>query len=213
MRMRYRDLAAQLFAALTLRLALRNVSEIRSDPPNKPTPMPQHDVSTRLHLASLGVGAIAIVVVFFGLGLFLVPYRGGETIAGVGNRGPASQAQAFVLPSDADGRGSIAQTEVPHSAAATASLEARQVRPTGDGETTSGAGRGEATAGAPAGVTNARRGARAGRHRHANARRHWAAIWHRRAYHRPPAYVSGPRVVWGWINRGIAAALSPPPWR
>jgi hypothetical protein len=58
-----------------------------SDLPNEGVRTPEPNLGTVLYLISLGVVAIATVVVFFGLGFFLLPHPDEELIAAARDRG------------------------------------------------------------------------------------------------------------------------------
>lgn len=217
-----RMLGKQLFDELVRQLAPRSrprnsdaqsakAPGTLSDPPNKRTRAPQPNVGTLLYLVSLGVVATAIVVVFFGLGFFLLAHPNEELIAG-----PA--AAELVSSPEKDAPTVTVQTELPHPATtsadpvtanatfdASSAQEPRVLRSNSD----------EATLATPAGVTQAKRTG-IDRHRRAGARKHWAGVSRPGASAGAPPAVNGPERAWHWIVQsatGILAALSPPPPR
>jgi hypothetical protein len=247
--MPHRTLAGQLFDALALQLARRSAprtsnsqsAEIPgtpSDLPNERTGAPEPYVGTLLYLVSLGVVAITIAVVFFGLGLSLLTHPDKEPIAGPG----ASHGGVEVRPRPSDLVPSpdkeavpvTGRTEVPHPATTSAPSvppAAQQVLPPASRDTASsastaanatfdaspspeqprlGSDADQAALAMPAGITHTQRNA-VGRHHHARARTLWI-----RANGRPPPSISGPEKAWRWIVQSatnILAALSPPPPR
>ena len=75
-----------------------------SDLPNGGTTTPEPNLGTLLYLISLGVVATATVVVFFGLGFFLLAHPNEELIAGPSDRGVEVEPQRadFVSPPNKD---------------------------------------------------------------------------------------------------------------
>ena len=237
--MLHRGHLTELFGVLALKLPWRSATRTSdlhfaeilgktSGPPNERTRALELDVGTRLYLVSLGVVSAAIVVVFFGLGFFLLANPDERHIAGVGDRDggvKVVEPQPSAL--------FTAQKEVLHAATAPAPSvpsAAHEVSPAGSRDTASTAGvvTANATFDAPpsperprlgsntatlatsAGVTHPQRNW-VGRHRYARTRTHWAG-----ANGRPPPSVSGPEKAWHWIVQSatsILAALSPPPSR
>jgi hypothetical protein len=88
-----RTLGKQVFDELAQQLASRNsgpqsakAPDTLADPPNERTTAPKPNVGTLLYVIPLGFVATAIVVIFFGLGFFLLAHPNGELIAGPGGR-------------------------------------------------------------------------------------------------------------------------------
>jgi hypothetical protein len=191
-----------------------------SDPPNERARAPEPNVGTTLYLVSLGGVAIATVIVFFGLGFFLLAHPNEELIAGDRDRGAEVEPRRsdLVPPPEKDAAPFAVQTELPHpttasadSVAANAAFDAPSSQELRESKSTSD----EATLAAPAGVAPAKRNG-IDRHRHAGAQKRWAGVSHAGANGRLPASVSGPERAWHWIVQSatsILASLSPPPPR
>ena len=101
--MPHRTLAGQLFGALASQLTRRSAPRTSSSqsaeisgPPDLPAPEPH--VGILFYLVSLGIVAITIVVIFFGLGLLLLTHPDRELIAGPGARHGGVEVQP--RPSD-----------------------------------------------------------------------------------------------------------------
>ena len=104
-------LATPLFVELAQQLASRSSRRnsgsqpakapgALSDLPNEGTTTPEPDLGTLLYLIFLGVIATATVVVFFGLGFFLLAHPNEELIAGPSDRGVEVEPQrADFVPS------------------------------------------------------------------------------------------------------------------
>jgi hypothetical protein len=181
------------------------------------------DTGTLLYLVSLGLVATAIVVVFFGLGFFLLAHPGDEAIAAaeLGDRGAAvgaSSSSVFLAqPGDTHERappavtGDAASDPSPEVIAGWQATSASfgVPRPEQPGlASNEEASTPVAAVGAPRTKTAA-----SARHRHNGARKHWASAYRSGTYARP-APVSGPEVAWRWIvhsANNLLAALSPPP--
>ena len=178
------------------------------------------DVGTLLYLVSLGFVATAVVVVFFGLGFFLLAHPGDEPIAGagLGARGaeptassssvpPAqpseTREQVLPAPTGDTAPGSLSPATA-DTAAANMTFDASSPEQPGlesNKET--------ATVATLPGIAHAARSGTT-RHRHSAARKHWVAAY------RPPPAASGPEKAWRWIIHSagnLLAALSPPPSR
>jgi hypothetical protein len=216
--MPHRMFARQLLDELARRLGLRSApqhagpqsaaSDALSDPRNERAEISAPDVGTRLHLVSLGVVAAAIVVVFFGLGFFLLAHPSEELIAGAGNRGVEVEPQRSDFdPPLETARGSLsasAGTSVAASAASDASYGQGQPGLTPNAD--------EAALTTPTEITHAKRNP-IGRYRHAAGRMHRVGVSHPGAKGHPPQSASGPEKAWHWIVQSatsILAALSPP---
>jgi hypothetical protein len=176
------------------------------------------DVGTLLHLVSLGFVATAVVVVFFGLGFFLLAHPGDQPIAsaGLGARGAEptafSSSVPLAQPSEAGEQvllvptGDTALGALPP---ATANTVAANMTFNASSPEQQGLESNKETATVAAnssGIAHATRTATT-RHRHNAARKHWAAAY------RPPPAASGPEKAWRWIvysAGNLLAALSPP---
>jgi hypothetical protein len=240
--MLHRTLAGQLFDALALQLTRRSAprtsssqsAEISGPPSDLPAPEPH--VGTLLYLVSLGIVAITIVVIFFGLGLLLLTHPDRELIAGLGASHGDVEVQprpSDLIPSpDQDAEPATGRTEVPHPATTSAPSvppAAHQVLPSASRDTSTAStaanatfdaspspeqprlesNADEATLATPAWVIHPQING-IGRHRHARTRTHWAGA------NGPPPSISGPEKAWRWIVQSatsILAALSPPPSR
>jgi hypothetical protein len=119
--MSHRTLATRLFDELAQRLAPRNSGSqfgktpgALSDPPNERTMALEPNVGALLYLISLGVVAIATVIVFFGLGFLLLARPNEELIAGPNARDRGAEVEpqrADLVPSpDKDAAPSTTQT-------------------------------------------------------------------------------------------------------
>ena len=114
-----------------------------SDPSNERTGAPEPNVGALLYLVSLGVVAIATVVVFFGLGFFLLIHPNEVLIAGARDRGIEVEPRRTDPGSpEKDAATLTVQTELPNPAAASAGSvapgqppEAREVLPPADRDT------------------------------------------------------------------------------
>jgi hypothetical protein len=187
-----------------------------SDPPNERARAPEPNVGTTLYLVSLGGVAIATVIVFFGLGFFLLAHPNEELIAGDRDRGAEVEPRrSDLVPSQGKDAATLAvQAELPHPATApsdTVAANATFDAPSSQELPGLRSNPDEAAAAAPAGVTQAKRTG-SGRHRHAGPQRHW----HTAGNDRLPQAVSGPEKAWHWIVHSassILAALSLPPPR
>jgi hypothetical protein len=91
-------------------------------PPNGRNRAPEPNVGTLLYLVCLGAVATTIVLVFFGLGFFLLVHPNGELIAdpsaGHGGVEVNTRPSDFVPWPDKDAVPSTIQTELPHPATA-----------------------------------------------------------------------------------------------
>ncbi len=149
-----RTLATWLYEELALQLAPRSAPQnsgpqsakapgTLSDPPNECTRAPEPSVGTLLYLVSLGVVATATVVVFFGLGFFLLIHPNEVLIAGARDRGIEVEPRRTDPGSpEKDAATLTVQTELPNPAAASAGSvapgqppEAREVLPPADRDT------------------------------------------------------------------------------
>jgi type IV secretory pathway VirB10-like protein len=193
-----------------------------SNPPNERTRALEPNVGTVLYLISLGVVAIATVVVFFGLGFFLLPHPDEELIAAARDRGVevAPQHADLVSPPNKDAAPFRAQTapapsippeppspethEVLPPASKDAALGSAIAADTGAANATFGASSrqeqpglrsntDEAAVATPTEITRAKR-AGIGRHRHSGARQHWAGVSRAGTNDRPPPPLSGPEI-------------------
>ena len=238
-----------MFDALALQLTRRSAprtsnsqsAEIPGTPSelsNERSRAPEPHVSTLLYLVSLGVVAITIVVIFFGLGLLLLTHPDRELIAGSGASHGGVEVQPWpsdpVSSPDKEAVPATGRTEVPHPATTSAPSvppAAHKVLPPARGSTAStaspavkgtfnaspspeqprlGSNADEVTLATPAWIIHPQMNG-IGRHRHARTRTHWAG-----ANSRPPPSISGPEKAWRWIVQSatsILAALSPPPPR
>jgi hypothetical protein len=199
-----------------------------SDPPNERTRALEPNVGTLLYLISLGVVAIATVVVFFGLGFLLLAHPNEETIAGTHARDRGAEVEpqrADLVPSpDKDAAPSITQTASalsvspappePHydvlqpasEGRAPSSAIARDpgvANPTPDASSNRElwglrSNADDAALATPSAVPRAKR-AGIGRHRHSGARQHWAGVSRAGTNDRPPPPLSGPEKAWRWI--------------
>jgi len=236
--------ATRLFAELAQRLAPRNSGSqfgetpaALSDPPNGGTMALEPNVGALLYLISLGAVAIATVVVFFGLGFFLLARPNEGLIAGPEARDRSVTIEARppdLAPSpDKDGASSATQTAsassvspaqperhygvlppasddtAPGSAIAADTRAAKATFGASAGQNVPqlGSNGGQAALATPAGITHAAR-AEIGRHRHAGARKHWARISQPGAYSRPPPAISGPERAWHWIVQSATGILA-----
>jgi hypothetical protein len=175
------------------------------------------DTGTLLCLLSLGLVATAVVVVFFGLGFFLLAHPGDEAIAAaeLGDRGAevgaASSSVSLAQPGDTrEPTPAVTGGAAPDPEATGGSPAASAV----PGPKQPGLASNEeaSTPVAAAGVPRTKTAGSA-RHRHNGARKHWASSYRPGTYARP-APVSGPEVAWRWIvhsANSLLAALSPPP--
>jgi hypothetical protein len=181
------------------------------------------DTGTLLYLVSLGVVATALVVVFFGLGFFLLAHPGDEAIAAaeLGNRGAevgaSSSSVSLVQPAET-------HEQIPPAVTGGAPPDASPEATAGWQPTSANFGvagpeqpglASNEEASTPVAAAGAPRTKTAGsaRHRHNGARKHWASAYRSGTYARP-APVSGPEVAWRWIvhsANNLLAALSPPP--
>jgi hypothetical protein len=133
--MPHRTPARYFFDALALSFARRSaprssdppspeISGTHSDPPNARTRAPEPDLGTLLSLVSLAVVTTATVVVFFGLGFFLLTAPSGKLIAGpdARERGVEIEARPFDLAPSPNKNAApfTAHTEVSHPATASA---------------------------------------------------------------------------------------------
>jgi hypothetical protein len=248
-----RMLGRQLFDQLARQLAARSGprnAESQSakapgtlpDPPKERTTAREPNVGTVLYLISLGVVATATVVVFFGLGFFLLAHHDEELIADTRDRGVevAPQHADLVSPPNKDAAPFPALTAPAPSVPPGLSPETHEVLPPASKDTALGSASAadtvanatsdawssqdqpglrsnadEAALATPTEVTRAKRTGM-GQHRHAGARKHWARISQPGANSRPPPAIGGPERAWHWIVQsatGILAALSPPPSR
>jgi hypothetical protein len=236
--------ATRLFAELAQRLALRSsgsqfgkTSGALSDPPDEGSRALEPNVGALLYLISLGVVAIATVVVFFGLGFFLLARPNEGLIAGPEARDRSVTIEARppdLAPSpDKDGASSATQTA---SASAVSPAQPERhygVLPPASDDTAPGSaiaadtGAAKATFGAspgqnvpqlrsnggqaalatPAGITHAAK-AEIGRHRHAGGRKHWARLSNPAVTSSPPPAVSGPERAWHWIVQSATGILA-----
>ena len=224
-----RMLGKQLFDELVRQLAPRRTPRnsglppagapgTLSDPPSERARASEPNVGTTFCLVSLGGVAIATVIVFFGLGFFLLAHPNEELIAGDRDRDRGTEVEprrSDLVPSQGKDAATLAvQTELSHPATApsdTLAANATFDAPSSQELPGLRSNPDEAAAAAPAGVTQAKRTG-SGRHRHAAAQRHW----HTAGNDRLPQAVSGPEKAWHWIVHSassILAALSPPPPR
>ena len=244
-------LATPLFVELAQQLASRSSRRnsgsqpakapgALSDLPNEGTTTPEPNLGTLLYLISLGVVATATVLVFFGLGFFLLARPDRELIADARDRGvevapqhadlvsPLNKvlapfpAQTAPAPSVPPGPSPERHEVLPRASKDTA-LGSASAADTGAANTISDASSrqeqpglrsntDEAAVATPTEITRAKRTGM-GRYRHAGARKHWARI-SQPANSRPPPAASGPERAWRWIVQsatGILASLSPPP--
>jgi hypothetical protein len=178
------------------------------------------DTGTLLCLVSLGLVATAVVVVFFGLGFFLLAHPGDEAIAAaeLGDRGAevgaSSSSVSLAQPGDTREQTPAVTGGAAPDPEATGGSQAASASFGGPGPEQPGLASNEeastpvVTAGAPRTKT-----AGSARNRHNGARKHWASAYRYGTYARP-APVSGPEVAWRWIvhsANSLLAALSPPP--
>ena len=203
----------------------------------------QPNVGALLYLISLGVVAIATVVVFFGLGFFLLARPNEGLIAGPEARDRSVTIEARPLdlaPSpDKDGASSATQTASASSVSPAQPERHYGVLPPASDDTAPGSAiaadtakatfgaspgqnvpqlrsnGGQAALATPAGITHAAK-AEIGGHRHAVGRKHSARLSNPAVTSSPPPAISGPERAWHWIVQsatGILAALSPRPSR
>ena len=235
-----RTLGKQAFDELAEQLASRNAGPqsakapgAPSDLPNESTTTPEPNLGTLLYLISLGVVATATVVVFFGLGFFLLagPSEGLTVDPRARDRGVEIEPRR---PDSAASPGLDATPSTVQTPARSVFPEAPDVLPPAGKDTASGlasaadTGAANATFDASSSPEQPRLGSNAdaatratpawiihpqmngiGRHRHATTRTHWAG-----ANGPAPPSISGPEKAWRWIVQSatsILAALSPPP--
>jgi hypothetical protein len=238
-----RTLPARLFDELAQQRASRNSGPqsakapgAPSDLPNEGITTPEPNLGTLLYLISLSVVAIATVVVFFGLGFFLLAHRSeGVTVdPGARDRGveieprrpdPAASPGLDATPSTVQ---TPARSVFPEK-----TPEAPDVSPPPRKGTTLGSASGadavaanatfygsssqaqpglrsnvdEAALATPSAVPRAKR-AGIGRHRHSGARQHWAGVSRAGTNDRPPPPLSGPEKAWRWIVQSATGILA-----
>jgi hypothetical protein len=215
-----------------------------SDLPNEGTGTPGTSLGTLFYLISFGVVATATAVVFFGISFFLLAHPDMELIAGPSARNGGVEVEPqradLVSPPNKDAAPFPAQTapapsvppeprspethEVLPPASKDAALGSAIAADTGAANATFGVSSNrelwglrsnadDAALATPSAVPHA---ARTGisRHRHAGARKHWAAVSRPGVNSRLPPAISAPERAWHWIVQsvtGILASLSPPP--
>jgi hypothetical protein len=231
-----RTLGKQAFDELAQQLASRNAGPqsakalgAPSDLPNESTTTPEPNLGTLLYLISLGVVAIATVVVFCGLGFFLLAHPNKEVTVDPGARDHGVEIEPRrpdpAAPPGLDASPSTVQTparsvfpEKPRDAP-DASPPARKGTTLGSASSADTVAANaldassrqdqpelrsntdEAAVAMPAGITDAK-GTGIGRHRYAGARKQWARISQPGANSRPPPAISGPE------NAGPSRAVS-----
>jgi hypothetical protein len=166
--MHRRMLGKQLFNELARQLVLRRAPQnsgprsakapgALSDRANERTRAPEPNVGTLLYLVSFGVVATATVVVFLGLGFFLLVHPNEELIAGRSARDRGIEVEPrradIVSPPETDAATSTVQTELPDPAAASAPSVPPAQPPEGQ-EVLPSAGRSTAWASLPASLAN-----------------------------------------------------------
>jgi hypothetical protein len=208
-----------------------------SDLPNEGTTTPEPNLGTLLYLISLGVVATATVVVFFGLGFFLLAHPNEELIAGPSDRGvevepqradlvpspnkdaTALNAQAASAPAVPPAQPPEAHEDLPPASSDVASgslptfaTDTRSANAT-FGASSSQEPRGlrsiadEAALVTPTEVTHAKRTG-IGQHRYAGARKHWAAVSRPGVNSRLPPAISAPERAWHWIVQSATGILA-----
>jgi len=242
-----RTLGKQAFDELAQQLASRNSGPQSAKAPGAPSDLPKEGIktsepnlATALYLISLGVVATATVVVFFGLGFFLlagasegltvdprardrsveIEPRRPDPVASPGLDASPSTVQTparSVFPEAPDASPPASKDTASGSASGADKVAANETFDTPSSQEQRGfrSNTDEAAVAMPAGITDAKRTG-IGRHRHAGARKQWAGISRVEGSSRPPPAISGPERAWRWIVQsatGILAALSPPPSR
>jgi hypothetical protein len=192
-----RTLGKQAFDELAQQLASRNSGPrsakapgVPSDLPNEGIRTPEPNLGTLLDLISLGVVATAAMVVFCGLGFFLLAHPNKEVTVDPGARDhgveieprrPDPAAPPPARKGTTLGSASGADTVAANALDASSRQDQPELRSNTD----------EAAAAMPAGITDAK-GSGIGRHRHAGARKQWSGISQPGANSRPPPAISGP---------------------